>query len=269
MGRATLKFLFHQGYLPVCILLISSFLSCNPESQNNHTNSILIAAAADLKFALDSVVVVFKEEFPGIEVAVNYGSSGKFYHQIVNDAPFDIYFSADLEYPQRLEEQGLTAGPLHLYAIGRIVLWSRKFSTEEGLSLLLSDEINKVAIANPAHAPYGKRSEEALNYFEIYNSISSKLVLGENIAQAAQFITSGAAEAGIIALSLAISPSLQKEGNYYLIPEIAHAPLEQSFVILKNAGSKQSVKIFSDFINSEIPKEILKYYGFSVPEAIL
>ncbi|CAN5473381.1 molybdate ABC transporter substrate-binding protein [soil metagenome] len=269
MGKAIIRKLLDPGYSILYILLIFLTCSCNSENQTHHENTVFIAAAADLKFALDSVIVNFNEEYPDLEVSVNYGSSGKFYNQIVNDAPFDIYFSADMNYPQRLVEQGFTAGPINPYAVGRIVLWSRKFSVEDGLSILLSDEIQKVAMANPAHAPYGKRSEEALIYFNIYDSVKSKVVLGENIAQATQFVTSGAAEAGIIALSLAISPSLQKEGNYYLIPEKAHTPLEQAFVVLKKAESKDSVKTFSEFVTSETAKEILKYYGFSVPEAIL
>jgi molybdate transport system substrate-binding protein len=259
--------IYHKKFILILNLALIYFnLSCKPENQAQRDNELRIAAASDLHFALDSVLTVFKQENPELVVHVNYGSSGKFYHQIVNDAPFDMYFSADINYPQKLEEQGFTTGGIHLYAVGRIVIWSRKISTIKGTPMLLSEEIYKIAIANPAHAPYGQRSVEALQYYGIYETLRSKLVMGENIAQAAQFVISGAAEAGILALSLAISPTLKDEGEYYLIPEEAHTPLEQAFVVLKKAGNKKSVVLFSDFISSETARAILKQYGFSVPQ---
>lgn len=227
-------------------------------------NNLTIAAASDLKFAMDSLIKVFKRKYPDISVNVIYGSSGKFYQQIINDAPFDLYFSADAEYPQKLATSGLSAGDIKVYAIGRIVMYSKNINTGKGMNTLLDPAIRKIAIANPVHAPYGKRAEEALRYYKLYDTLKQKLVLGENIAQAAQYVSTGAAEIGIIAQSLVLSNALQ-QGNAYLIPEESHSPLQQAFIILKKAAKKHSAFTFSSYISTPEAKQILKHYGFSIP----
>lgn len=227
-------------------------------------NNLTIAAASDLKFAMDSLVRVFKGNYPDISVDVVYGSSGKFYQQIINDAPFDLYFSADAEYPKKLATSGLAAGDTKVYAVGRIVVYSKNINTGKGMSTLLNPAIRKIAIANPVHAPYGKRAEEALRYYKLYDTLKQKLVMGENIAQAAQYVSTGAAEVGIIAQSLVLSNALQ-QGNAYLIPEESHSPLQQAFIILKKAAKKRSAFTFSSYISTPEAKQILKHYGFSIP----
>ena len=162
---------------------------------------IAIAAAADLKFAMDSIISVFKSQHLGTDIDVTYGSSGKFFEQISNDAPFDIFFSADKDYPNKLQEKGFTVGSGKAYGIGQIVLWSKK--TDPNLlqmKTLLNADIKKIAIANAEHAPYGKRAKESLEYYKLYERVQDKLVYGENIAQTAQFVTTGAADIGIVAL---------------------------------------------------------------------
>jgi molybdate transport system substrate-binding protein len=224
-----------------------------------------IAAAADLKFAMDSLVTAYKIQNPGAEMEVVYGSSGKFFEQITNDAPFDLFFSADQDYPARLKGRGLTIGEIKIYGIGQIVIWSKK--TDPGknqMRSLLEAGISKIAIANPAHAPYGKRAEESLKYYQLYDQIQNKLVFGENISQTAQFITSGAADIGIVALSLALSPAMKNEGGkYFIIPEESHAPLEQAYTLLKHAGGNAGAAHFYSFISSPAAISILRYYGFS------
>lgn len=227
-------------------------------------NNLTIAAASDLKFAMDSLVRVFKEKYPDISIDAVYGSSGKFYQQIINDAPFDLYFSADAEYPQKLATSGLAAGDIKVYATGRIVVYSKNINTGKGMNILLDPVIHKIAIANPVHAPYGKRAEEALRYYKLYDTLKQKLVMGENIAQAAQYVSTGAAEVGIIAQSLVLSNALQ-QGNFYLIPEESHSPLQQAFIILKKAAKKRSAFTFSSYISTPEAKQILKHYGFSIP----
>ena len=176
--------------------------------QAQQSNKILIAAASDMKFALDSIVTVFKKTHAG-NVDITYGSSGKLFEQISNGAPFDIFFSADINYPKQLHKKDLTTSEVYAYGVGRIVLWSKKVDPNtEGMKSLLSPTIKKVAIANPAHAPYGKRAAEALNDYNVSESVKGKLVFGENISQTAQFITTGAADIGIVALSLAVSPTM-------------------------------------------------------------
>jgi len=227
--------------------------------------AITIAAAADLKFAMDSIIASYKAQNPGAEVQVIYGSSGKFFQQITNGAPFDIFFSADLDYPNKLKDQGLTVGNIKTYGIGQIVLWSKKTDpAKERMNTLLSADIKKIAIANPAHAPYGKRAQESLQYYKLYNKIQGKLVLGENISQTAQFITTGAADIGVVALSLALSPAIKNEGGkYYLIPEQSHTPLEQAYTLLKHAEGNSTAAKFYNFISSPAAIDVLKYYGFS------
>lgn len=252
-----------------CFIIILShsceFMVDNGTPDNDTTaNGLTIAAASDLKFAMDSLVRNFKGIYPHVSVDVVYGSSGKFYQQIINDAPFDLYFSADADYPRKLASSGLSAGDIKVYAIGRIVVYSKNIHTGKGMNTLLDPAINKIAIANPVHAPYGKRAEEALRYYKLYDTLKQKLVLGENIAQAAQYVSTGAAEVGIIAQSLVMGNAL-KQGNAYLIPEESHSPLQQGFIILKKAAKKRSAFTFSTYISTPEAKQILKHYGFSIP----
>lgn len=237
---------------------------CLATLANAQQNKILVAAAADLKFALDSVVQLFQKANPNATVNVTYGSSGKLSEQILNDAPFDLFFSADIAYPKKLSEKGFTISPIVSYGIGRIVIWSKKIDpTTSGINALSNAAITKIAIANPVHAPYGRRAEEALKHYKIYEAVKDKLVFGENISQTAQFVTSGAADIGIVALSLARSPGMIREqGKYYLIPEASHQPLQQGFVILKHAQGNMTATAFRDFINTKQVQNIFSYFGF-------
>lgn len=224
---------------------------------------LLIAAASDLKYALDSLVLIFRQSHPKVTVDIVYGSSGKLYEQISHGAPFDLYFSADIEYPKRLESGDLIASDVIPYGNGRIVFWSRKFNSLEDLIIASDRSVKKIAIANPQHAPYGRRAVESLRYYGIYDSVERKLVFGENISQAAQFATTGAADAGILALSLVLSPTMKAlKGNYWIIPETAHKPLEQAFVILKASKQMEAANRFKDFMESSVAKNALSHYGF-------
>jgi len=225
---------------------------------------ILIAAASDLKFALDSIADVFKKNNLGT-VEITYGSSGKFFEQLSNGAPFDIFFSADISYPKQLQEKKLTLSEFYPYGVGRIVLWSKKIDPEkEGMNSLLQSSIKKIAIANPEHAPYGKRAEEALVHYKILETVKEKLVFGENISQTAQFVTTGAADIGIVALSLALSPNMKKEnGKYFLIPENSHKPLVQGVALMRHAEGNDLANVFLQFVKSETATTILQHFGFT------
>lgn len=237
----------------------------NTVSRGQNSDAILIAAASDLKFALDSAVAVFKKANPGARIEVTYGSSGKLFEQISHTAPFDLFFSADIEYPLSLKKKGFARSEVHTYGTGRIVIWSKIIDpNKEQINSLLDKMIKKIAIANPQHAPYGRRAEEALKHYNVYEKMKSKLVYGENISQTAQFVTTGAADAGIVALSLALSPAMKKlGGRYYIIPENAHKPLEQGFVILKKAEQNSLAIAFKDFMLGTEAAEILAYFGFT------
>lgn len=247
--------------LPVSVFLV--IFSVNPVfSQKQH--KVLVAAAADLRFAMDSIKQVYPQ---ASEIEVIYGSSGKFFEQISNGAPFDVYFSADLAYPQKLQENGKTASEIFPYGIGRLVLWSKKdLGQKLTMEILKERQIRKVAIANPRHAPYGQRAEEALKHFGLYDQVKPKLVFGENIAQSAQFVSSGAADIGIIALSLALSPNMKKmNSKYYLIPESSHQPLSQGAVLIKHSELNPRAVKFLDFVKGEQARMILAHYGFTQP----
>lgn len=231
-----------------------------------HAEKATIAAAADLKFAMDEIVATFKKANPADEVEVIYGSSGKFHTQIQQGAPYDLYFSADIGFPRELAKAGLAASEVRPYAFGRIVLWSASLdATKMTLASLADPKITRIAIANPKHAPYGKRAEEALRASGLWEKIEPKLVYGENIAHTAQFVQTGNAQVGIVALALAISPELANKGGYWLIPDNLHEPLEQGFVITKRAEGNALARRFADYMSSKPARAVMTKYGFVLP----
>jgi molybdate transport system substrate-binding protein len=230
---------------------------------------IRIAAAADLKFAMGELTVEFEKQ-SGTKVNVTYGSSGNFFSQLQNGAPFDLFFSADIEYPKKLEAAGLAEpGTLYEYAVGRIVIWTPADAkvdvSKHGWKTLLDASVEKIAIANPEHAPYGRAAVAALQNAGIYESVKSKLVYGENISQAAQFVQSRNAQAGIVAMSLAVSPAMH-DGKRWEIPAEMHPAIEQGAIVLKGAKNKELARAFLEFVKSAAGGAILTKYGFAFPE---
>jgi molybdate transport system substrate-binding protein len=228
------------------------------------SDKLLIAAASDLQFALDSIVKNFRTRQTG-KIDLIFGSSGKLFEQISSGAPFDVYFSADMDYPKALEEKGLTASSIYTYGVGRLVLWSKKTDPDqEGIQSLLAPSVRKIAVANPRHAPYGRKAVEALTFYKIHDRIKNKLVYGENVSQTAQFATSGAADMALIALSLAISPNMQREnGQYYLIPEESHQQLAQGAVITRYGRENKLAVVFMDYVKSEAATAVFSHFGFT------
>lgn len=248
---------------PIQILIAFCILSL---ALSAHAEKITVAAAADLKFAMDEIVATFKQANPSDEVEVIYGSSGKFRTQIEQGAPYDLYFSADIAFPRELAKNGLAASEVTPYAVGRIVLWSASMDASKmTLDSLIDPKIAHIAIANPRHAPYGKRAEEALRASGLWEKIEAKLVYGENIAHTAQFVQTGNAEVGIIALSLAVNPELSGKGGYYLIPDKLHEPLEQGFIITRRAEKSALAKRYADYMGSNTARAVMKKYGFVLP----
>jgi molybdate transport system substrate-binding protein len=231
---------------------------------------VRVAAAADLKFALEDVVKAFRARRPDIDVKVTYGSSGNFFAQLSNRAPFDLYLSADVDYPRKLAQQGLADKQSEfVYAVGHLVVWVPKSSPlaveKLGAAALRDPSVKKIAIANPRHAPYGRAAEAALKSLGVYDQVKDKLVLGDNVAQTAQFVQSGAADIGIIALSLALAPELREQGRYWEVPLDAHPRLEQGGVILSWAQDRQAAETFRGFLLGDEGKAVLKRYGFFLP----
>jgi molybdate transport system substrate-binding protein len=230
---------------------------------------ISIAAAADLNFALRDIATDYQQK-TGNVVKISYGSSGNFFNQLKNGAPFDLFFSADIDYPRQLESASLTEpGTLCAYATGKIVLWvpnGSKLDLSRGMQVLLDPAVKKIAIANPKHAPYGRAAEAALRKSGIYDKVSSKLVLGENISQTSQVVETGNADIGILALSLVSSPTLKSRGRYVEIPSNLYLPLQQAAVIMKRSSHARSAAEFLRFVKSPGGQEILQRYGFMPPQ---
>ncbi|WP_240097788.1 molybdate ABC transporter substrate-binding protein [Thermomonas flagellata] len=228
--------------------------------------ALTVAAAADLKFALDEIVAAYRKAHPQDRIQVVYGSSGKFHTQIQQGAPYDLFFSADIAYPQALVRDGHALAPVRPYAFGRIVLWSRsRDASRMTLASLTDPAIRRIAIANPKHAPYGKRAEEALRAAGLWERVQPKLVFGENVAQTAQFVQTGNADVGIIALSLALSPVLAREGGHWTIPDRLHAPLEQGYVITRRAADNPTARQFAAYMASPAARAVMARYGFVLP----
>jgi molybdate transport system substrate-binding protein len=230
---------------------------------------IRVAAAADLRFALSGLAGQYEKQ-AGTKVNVTYGSSGNFFAQIQNGAPFDLFFSADLEYPRKLQAAGLAeTGTLYEYALGRIVIWTRHDApidvAAQGWNALLSPFVQKIAIANPALAPYGRAAVAALEKAGIFEQVKAKFVYGENISQAAQFAQFGNAQAGIVSLSLALSPAM-KGGKRWEIPADMHPAIEQGAILLKNATNKARARAFLEFIKSAGAQATLERFGFMIPK---
>ena len=227
--------------------------------------AVNVAAASDLNFAVQEVIKGF-EQNTGNSVGLTLSSSGNFYAQILNGAPFDVFLSADMEYPKQLEKQGYAVpGSTFIYGIGRIALWVPNRSALDlnkvGMNALLDNSIRKIAIANPEHAPYGRAAVAALEHAKLYDRVKGKLVLGENVSQAAQFVQSGAADAGIVAMSIALSRPMRDAGRYWAIPADMYPPLEQGAVLLKRAGPVG--KAFHEWLRGAEARKIFDNYGFA------
>src|SRR5882762_2456880 len=254
--RAVLK------YVLVCLAI----LLCSERARGQE---IAVAAAADLKFTMGELAGDFEKQ-TGNKMNVTYGSSGNFFSQIQNGAPFDLFFSADVEYARKMEAGGLAEpGTLYNYAVGRIVIWMpqgvKVDLNAQGMNALLDAAIQKIAIANPTHAPFGRAAVGAMKKSGIYEKMEPKLVYGENISQAAQFVQSGNAQAGIIALSLAISPPM-KDGKSWPVPAEMHPAIEQAAIVLKSAKNKDAARAFLKFVKGKEGRTTLGKFGFVVPK---
>lgn len=244
------------------LALVAAFLPLEARAQG-----LRVAAASDLQAALPAIAAQFEKE-TAQHVTLTFGSSGNFATQIENGAPFDVFMSADIAYPKRLVQAGLAErGSLYEYATGRLVLWARNDSgidVARGLGVLADARVRRIAIANPAHAPYGRAAIAAIRHEQLYDRVHAKLVLGENISQAAQFAQSGNADVGVIALALALGPSLQTIGAYVEVPAAFYPPIEQGAVIVSSSKQKPLATRFVDGLKQPAAKSILQRFGFAV-----
>ncbi len=231
---------------------------------------VTVAAAADLNYALKDLAQRFTKS-TGTQVKLSFGASGNLFSQIQNGAPFDLFFSADSQYPQKLAEAGLVDRvSVRTYAVGHLVLWVPNGLGLDPLKLkmdLLSDpKVQRIAIANPQHAPYGRAAMAALEHFGLKDKVAAKLVQGENISQAAQFVQSGNAQAGLIALSLALSPAMKDAGRYWELPSGSYIALSQVAAIVSSSKHKAAAEAFLNYVTSPEGRTILQQYGLRAPQ---
>jgi molybdate transport system substrate-binding protein len=264
--------LFHSAVALLCAS--TGLLAAGPQRQTpsvpgSRAEVVRVAAAADLKFALDEVAARLVRQQPPVRIQPTYGSSGNMHAQLQQRAPFDLYLSADVEYPRDLVKRGVgSERDLFTYARGKLVVWVRKQSTlpveREGWAALRS--ARRIAIANPRHAPYGRAAEQALRGAGLWRDEDGRIVLGENVAQAAQFVDSGAADVGLIAKSLALAPAMRSSGRFWEVPENAYMPLQQGGLILPWAVSRDAALRVRDYLLSDTGRTLLASYGFALPE---
>jgi molybdate transport system substrate-binding protein len=239
------------------------------ETKSSMVEVVTVAAAADLRYALDEVIVLVTRDSPNVEVRVTYGSSGQFLQQIQSGAPFDIYLSADLAYPQQLVASGRAEeADLFSYAIGRLALWVPEGSPMDpslGLEILRDPQVQRIAIANPEHAPYGRAAVQAITTAGVLADVEERFILGENVAQAAEFVASGNADAGIVAISLVLSDPLRGVGTWSEIPESDFARIDQGGLVLTDSPGAWKIR---DALLSPAGREILDRYGFRQPQGV-
>ena len=231
---------------------------------------VRLAAASDLVFCLEEINRAFLANHPSAEITATFGSSGNFYSQIRAGAPFDLFLSADISLPKRLALDGFAAGEtLRPYAVGRLALWTlnTNISIAQGLTVLTQAAFTKIAIANPDHAPYGAAARAALTKLALWQTVQPKLVLADNIAQTAQFVRTGNAEVGIVALSLVLAPTTAGMGQWELVPDSLHAPLEQAAILTQFGQTNSAARAFLGFLNTPVAREIFNRFGFRLPVA--
>jgi len=231
---------------------------------------IKVAAAADLNAALTDLAGRYEKK-TGNKVSPSFGASGNFYSQIQNGAPFDLFLSADLDYVKKLAAAGkIDASSVRTYAVGRLVLWVPNSSQLDPqklkMDVLLDPSAKKIAIGNPDLAPYGRAAMSSLEHFQIAGLAKDRLVLGENVSQAAQFVQSGNAQAGLIPLSLALSPAMKSAGKYWEVPQDAYPEIRQGAGVVSSSKNKKAAQAFLDYISSPEGAAVLEQYGFRAPK---
>lgn len=230
--------------------------------------TLLVAAASDMVYCIDELGAAFRKQHPTAEIKVTTGASGNFFAQIVRGAPFDVFLSADMDYPRRLaQEGGADLASLQTYAIGRLALWTldARFDPARGMRLLADARLSRVAIANPDVAPYGRAARAALIHHGVWRGLQGKLATGENVAQAAQFVQTGNAQVGIVSLATVLSPRLAGVGRHYVVPQDGIAPIEQGAVVTRHGQGNPLAAQFLQFLHTPTARAILQRSGFGLP----
>ncbi len=232
------------------------------------SRSVSVAVAANMKPAFEELAAAWKARNPGVNVRVSYGGSGNFFSQIANGAPYDLFLSADAEFPARAVEKGLAEGKAFTYAYGKLVAWVPNGSpldfARRGIAAVTDPTVRKIAIPNPQLAPYGRAAVAALQAAGVHGAVKDRLVFGQNVSQTAQFVESGNAQVGFIPLSLAATPPLSKEGRHWLVPPSTYQRIEQAGVVLKGGKAAALARDLADFIMGPAGKTLEKF-GYDLP----
>jgi molybdate transport system substrate-binding protein len=231
--------------------------------------SVAVAVAANMKPAFEEIAARFQSRHPGVEVKATYGASGNFFAQIANGAPFDLFLSADAEYPAKLVEKGIAEGKAFTYVYGKLVVWvprESKLDLEgKGLAALADPSVQRIAIANPGVAPYGRAARAALEKAGLYQNLKDRIVMGQNVSQTAQFVQSGNAQAGFVPLSLAKTPPLSNEGRAWPVPASSYERIEQAGIVVRGAKAAALARELAAFVTGEGARDVLERYGYDLP----
>jgi molybdate transport system substrate-binding protein len=253
--------------LAACIVLSAAW---GQAQEKKSAPELVVAAAADLSTALQEIGDAYEKK-TGVKVKLSFGASGALTQQIQNGAPFDLFFSADMDYPRQLIAAGAAdESSLYQYALGKLVLWVPADSAldleHKGMKILLDSSVKKIAVANPQHAPYGRAAIAGLKQAGVYDQVADRLVLGENVSQAAQFVESGNAQAGFVALAHAVAPGMRGKGKYWEVPLDLYPPLAQGVIVLSHSQHKKDASQFVEYIKTKEVAELLRRYGFTLPQ---
>lgn len=245
-------------------IILALTLICGCSISLAAQQKVKVAAAANLRYVLEEIKKQYESDNKETEVVITFGSSGTLTQQIVNGAPFDLFMAADIEFPQKVKDQGFAIGEVKTYIYGKVAMWSTTIDVKKGLKTVTLPEVKKIAIADPQKAPYGKNAVELLKNQNLYDQISSKIVWGENISQAAQYAFTGNAEIGFIALSLALAPEMKGKGIYYILPDKICPPIAQGCVLLKHSSQNSETQKFMTYVTSKACDKLWKEYGYGL-----
>jgi molybdate transport system substrate-binding protein len=232
---------------------------------NLYAQKVRVAAAGNLRYVLDDIKALYAEKHLEVKIDVSLGASGALLQQIMNGAQFDFYMAADKTFPDKLKEQGAASGDVKTYAFGKLVLWSSVVDVGKGIDVVLEPSVVHIAIAKPEVAPYGERAVQALKYYELFDKVKDKIVYADNIAQAAQYASTGNAEVGFLALALVLAPDMKDKGKYVLLDMKSYKPVEQACVLVKTWEWNPEASKFMSFVLSDACKPIFEKYGFILP----
>jgi molybdate transport system substrate-binding protein len=241
------------------------FFLCLLWNMQIHAQSVRVAAASNLRYILEEIKIQYLKMNPKCAIEISLGSSGALTQQIIHGAPFDFFMAADHSFPQKLQEEGCTVGPIKTYGFGKLVLWSNTLDVSKGMNILTDKRVTRIALAKPEIAPYGEVAIQCLKFYKLYDTLQSKFVYADNVSQAAQFAESGNAEAAFIAYSLVLGPELKNKGTCFVPDLKSYEPVEQACVLLKNSKGNPDALKFMNFVLSDACNPLFEKYGFHVP----